>query len=178
MDIRGALFDSSRSVVEMTAEAIGNNKKHFSEIIEITLEDKYPVSMRAARVVQFSCKLHPYLIAPYLNEIIDKLTVFKVDGVKRSFLKLMSEDIDLKEFEQSGKLACICFDMLMNPKEAIAIRNYCLDILFKIAEFEPDIKQEIAPILEIMIHEDSTGLKNKAGRLLEKHYRREVSGVR
>lgn len=171
MDIRGALFDSSRSAAEMTTEAIGHNESHFKVVLEISLEDKYPLSMRAARVVQMCCSNYPELILPYLNEIIDKLKDFKVDGVKRSLLKLISEGINLKEIEQNGKLACICFDMLMNPKEAIAIRNYSLDILFKIAEFEPDLKQEIEPILETMMLEDSTGLKNKAKRLLIKHYR-------
>lgn len=168
MDLRAALYDSSRAVVDMAAQAIGNKSEYFNLAMEATFEDKYPLSMRSARVVQVSCENYPQLILPYIDEIIDKLKSFKVEGVKRSLLKLFRDSINLMELEQSGQLACICFDLLINPKEGIAVRNYSLDILMKISKFEPDLQNEIVSIVENMLHEESVGLRNKAGRLMAK----------
>ena len=178
MDLRSALSDSSRAVVDMAAEAIGNNPEYFKLAINLTFEDNYPLSMRSARVVQVCCEKYPKLLLPYIEEIVDKLISFKVEGVKRSLLKLFRDSINLKELKQSGQLACICFDLLINPKQGIAARNYSLDILLKIAEFEPDLKTEIISIVENMLYEDSVGLRNKAGRLLKKHNRYQGSVVR
>jgi hypothetical protein len=115
--------------------------------------------MRAARVVQLCTETNPGLITPHLDDAAELLHRCKVDGVKRALLKIFAESVNLKEVEHAGTIANTCFDWLASPRQAIAVRYYCLQILEGIALWEPGIIPELKSTIELLIDETGGGLR-------------------
>jgi len=166
--IEEQLVDSSKMLADIIVNKIGNNKQQFSEAIELMLKDKYPISMRAGRIVHFVSEKHPHLVAPYYERMVNLLPTARVDGVKRSIQKIMYETpYDLTE-EMWGKLTDISFNFIEDPKQAIAIRAFAIDFIVKTLNIYPEIKPELIALLESVRIDCSVGLENKCRKLIQK----------
>lgn len=161
------LVDSSRLVADMLVTDIGNNKNKFAEMMELALRDEYPLSMRAARVIALCVENNNSLIEPHLQKIIDVLDKIGIEGVKRSFLKIFAEvRLNLNE-DMLGILTDRSFAWLANPKEAIAIRYYAIDILIKVVELYPEIKVELSDCLHTLLENDTAALQAKSRKAIK-----------
>jgi hypothetical protein len=167
-NIEDQLVDSSRIIADMAVRNIGNSQDLFDEAIRLMLVDKYPISMRSARVVQLVAEKHPNLLRPHVNTIISALTNSKVDGVKRCILKVLAETPVYMSEDDFGGLADICFNFAEDENEAIAIRAFAIDILLQVVKKYPEIKPELKAILESILPIGSKGLKNKSIKILRK----------
>lgn len=169
-DFINGLYDSGRATADMAVEAVGDNPLRFLEVIDISFKEPYPACMRAARVAQLCCEKRPEFILPYLDEIIEKITITNVDGVRRSYLKVISDSVDIKKIAEPGLLVQYCFDWLLSPKEAVSVRYYCIRILNKTCNILPELKSELRAVLVFLIEEGSlsTGLLNHARKVLLK----------
>jgi hypothetical protein len=166
-NIEDQLVDSSRIIADMAVRNIGDSQDLFDEAIRLMLVDKYPISMRSARVVQLVAEKHPNLLRPHVHTLISALTKSKVDGVKRCTLKVLAETPIYMSEEDFGELADICFNFAEDENEAIAIRAFAIDILLQVVKKYPEIKPELRAILESIIPFGSTGLKNKCKKILK-----------
>lgn len=167
-DFASGLYDSGRNTADMAVEAVGNNPEHFAFVLNLCFNEPYPLCMRAARVVQLCCEKNPSLILSYLEEVIEKTVKSEVDGVKRNFLKIITELIDFNLVKDNAMLLQTCFDWLISPKEAIAIRYYCIAIIEKFCKYEPELKPEFRASLEFSMDEASAGFRNRAMKALKK----------
>lgn len=162
------LSDSSRVTADSGVSLISNNTKFFEQLYFISFSSPYPYCMRAARIIQLYCEKDASFIKPLINEVIQLISSCKVSGVKRSYLKVLNETIDLRTLEDSGLLVKICFDWLMSMKEDTAVRIYCMDILYKITAIEPDLKPELISSIAFYFNNSSVGFRNKAKKILQK----------
>jgi hypothetical protein len=161
------LVDSSRLLADILVKDIGNEPDRFAEMIGIAFRDEYPVSMRAARIVALCAEQHIELINPYVFQIVESIGEIKVDGVKRGFLKILAE-LPLVLDEQSlGIITDLAFNWLNDPKQAIAIRYYSIDILYKVAAIYPEIGVELSALLKSLADDSSSGLKSKSKKVLK-----------
>ena len=122
--------------------------------------------MRAARVIALVTELHPELVHPYVNEIILKLSSWQTEGLRRSFLKILSEISYSYNEDQLGILTDLAFTWLTDPKEAIAIRYYSIAILLIVSKKYPEIKGELSTLLNELAEDSSSGLKTKSVKVL------------
>jgi hypothetical protein len=67
-----------------------------------------------------------------------------------------------------GKLIVICFDWLLSPMIAVAVKVHCMEILYRISESEPAIKKELADTISWRMEEEKPGFKNRGMKLLSK----------
>jgi hypothetical protein len=167
-DFIGGLWDSGRNTAEAAVVAIDNNPDYFRHLLDICFTQPYPISMRSSRVVQMFCEKHPEFILPYLDEVIANMEMTKVEGVKRSFLKLLAESVDFNLLKDNSKLLQLVFDRVVSPKEAISVRYYCMFICKKFCDHEPDLKSEFKAMLELSLSESSKGLCSTAKKILKK----------
>ncbi|MCX6231094.1 MAG: hypothetical protein NTZ33_06080 [Bacteroidetes bacterium] len=167
MSIESLLFDSSRAAIEITMKTIEKNPELLEEAFKLCYE-KYPVSMRAARVIQFYYEIHPEALISYLPAIVDELLKTNVDGVKRSFLKVLILTPDICSLDKSSMLFDKCLEWLMYNKETIAVRAYSIDLLIRFAVEEPELKHEINLALESMPFSVHKGLMNKLKKGISK----------
>jgi hypothetical protein len=159
------LVDSSRKLADIFAHDIGKNEKKFSEMINLAFQDKYPLSMRAARVVALCCEKNGYLLEPYVTLIIDSLEKFKVSGVRREFMKLIAEWPNRLNDNIIGKITELTFNWLVDTKQPIAVRYYSIEILIKVADIYPEIAIELMEILNELNENGSPGLKAKSKKV-------------
>ena len=104
--------------------------------------------------------------------MLDSVETTKVEGVKRSFLKILSE-ISLPVDENfQGRLVELSFSFVQNNREAIAVRAFAIDILIKMSKIFPEIKSELFPIIQNIAEESSIGLQSKCSKLLKQFNRK------
>jgi hypothetical protein len=162
------LVDSSKLLADILVDDIGNSLKKFKEMLDVALLDKYPESMRAARILALCAEKNKKLVCPYVNQLVQQLEHVNVEGVKRGFLKILSENSECLDEDSWGIIANLAFEWMNNPKEAISIRYYCIDLMGQLQDQYPEIKEELISILESIMEDESKGLRTKCIKTLRK----------
>lgn len=168
LNIKEQLVDSSRIVIELVAAGIGNDTLLLSEAMDIAFREKPPVSTRAARVVQLCAEKNPEMLIPNLDTIIFNMP--EQEGTRRSFLKILADIPYEFTEEQKGVLVDRCFEWFQSNNQPVAIKAYCMQLLAKIAESEPDLKPELISVIKEQIPRSSAGIMAQGSKILKKLY--------
>ncbi len=160
------LVDSSRKLADFLVDDVGNDPERFNEMMQLSMRDVYPISMRAARIVTLVSEKYPELVYPHISKIISELHILNTEGVLRSYLKIITELSYPFNDDQLGILTDMAFNWLTNPKEAIAIRYYSIEILLMVSKKYPEIGNELKSILNELLEDSSSGLKSKSIKVL------------
>ena len=162
-------IDSSRLNADMVVDKIMEDPDRLLEVWKLAAEDTYPISMRASRVIWLLAKKQPYLIEPYIPEMIESSRAFKTTGVKRNFINILSVlPIPAK---YTGILFEMCLGWIDATNESIAVKANAMSILYSISNTEPELKPELIAILESLIPSESAGIEARVRKLLEKLYK-------
>lgn len=167
-DFVNGLGDSGRFTADLAVDAIGDNPMIFRELIDLSFSQPYPTSMRTARVAQLYCEKNPAMILPYIDEIIEKMGHSKVEGVRRSFLKVINDHLGPEKISDPGLLVQRCFEWLASPSESVSVRYHCLGILGKLCVTIPDLYPELHSVVQFILDEGSAspGLKCQIKRFM------------
>jgi hypothetical protein len=163
------LLETSRRNTDLVADIIFQKPELFEEVFRVFAGNVDSISWRAAWVIDTVSERYPALIAPHLPEIINMLPTFRNDGLKRHSMRILARS-PLPEGAQLGTLIKISFEWLLSPKEAVAPKVYCMEILYRISQSEPDLKKELADSIEWRLNEESPGFKNRGLKILKKLY--------
>jgi hypothetical protein len=87
------------------------------------------------------------------------------DAVKRNTVRLL-QFISLPKSLQ-GVTAQVCFDLLQNRKEAIAVRVFAMTVLSNIAKDQPALKSELKIIIEDNLPYGSAGFVSRGRKILK-----------
>lgn len=171
MKIEDLIPDSSKLAAMDAAGYLVKNPSQIKEALKLVFKDEYPLSMRAANVIEVCSEARPDLVKPYIDEIIQRLPSFKTDGVKRCFLKMISMyDLPDDEEKLSILLNC-CFEWIMSAEETVAVKVFSLEILYNITQKESDLKQELISVIEDQIPKNSIAFQNRGMKTLKKLYK-------
>ena len=158
--------DSSRLIADLLKNEVGNNQERFDILYSFCFSHTYPIAMRAAHALQFCCESHPEMISPYLDTIVERIIETKEEGVRRSLLKILADNVNPYDINNSGLLMDKCFEWALSQNEKPAIRSYSLGILGKICEKEPLLKPELISVIEIISKDQSAAVRSKAQKVL------------
>jgi hypothetical protein len=161
------LFETSRRNTDLVAEIIFQKPELFEELFRVFARNVEPVSRRAAWVIDTVSEKYPEFIAPHLSDVIDLLQKFRHDGLKRHSMRILARS-PLPSGNLLGELIKISFEWLLSPHEAIAAKIYCMEILYRVSQMEPDLKKELADSIEWRMTEESAGFKNRGRKMLKK----------
>jgi hypothetical protein len=152
MDIRQALLvEHSKAQTMLIAQTIGDNETQFAHLMELFLKDEYRITQRAAWVVNEIAEKHPHLIQPYLEPMLHNLLNNKVhDAVARNSIKILCSlpNLEKQTDEVIGLAVDICFRYLEGSSVAVAIKAYSMIALEILCRREPDLKSELALLIE------------------------------
>lgn len=161
------LADYSKNNISRVVKLIGSDQELFGELMAIYFKGQKHVNLMAAWAVRFCFEAHPFLIEPYISEMVKRLKIPQLHpGIKRSILKIL-EDIDMSS-EYFDEIADACFDFLSNPKETAAVRIYSMEILYKLSLKFPELQNEIALIIEDQIPYGTPGFQNRGKKIIQK----------
>lgn len=161
-------IDSSRKVADIATFEILENPFEMKELVTIILQDVYPLSMRAARILYIIQPLNQSIVEPYMPELIERLPELKVEGARRGILRVLTEMLNETHENYFGLLLHYCFEVLLNPAEKIAIRALSADVLYIISKYYPDIRQELKVTLDQIMEYEKAALLAKARIILKK----------
>ena len=160
MNLEDILPDTGKLTAIHAADVAMQRTDIIPKLIKLAFADTYPLSLRAANTVEIIDSQMPSLIKPYYSKMINALSGFKVDGVKRCFLKIFTRHTDL----DNEKLSCIlinaCFAFLASPEETVAVKVYSLEILYRISNKEPELKNELIFAILDQSDKNSGGIYN------------------
>lgn len=155
--------------VGLVVDLVSQKPDIFNDIFEIYLLNEEPVSRYAAWVADTYSEFHPGCEKNYLERVILALASFRHDALKRHGLRMLSRN-PLPEEPYLGLLVKHCFEWLVSPQEAVAVKVFSMEILYAVSRAEPALKHELADSIEWRISEEKPAFKNKAAKILKKLY--------
>jgi hypothetical protein len=159
---------SERAVADLAVKAIEGNPGSLRDMLDLCFLEKYPLSMRAARVAQLYCEAHPEEIYPFLDEVVEKTIGSHIGGVRRNFLKIFADFIDINKITDPGPLLNTCFEWLLDRSLTPAIKIHAMGVIYKLGLKEPVLLQELAATIEIIMDESEISMKTCGRKMLKK----------
>src|SRR5690554_4424535 len=140
-------LEHSRAARDRIVSYIENDADRFGQLFHLFRNGERRIAQRAAWSVSYCVEKFPELIYPYCGEMVDYLRTPGIhDSIKRNILRIF-RDINIPvEMEES--LLELCFDYLMDKKEAVAIRVFAMKVLANLAEKYPEINNELKILIE------------------------------
>lgn len=136
----------------------------FSQLYQLTYSKDHKIAWRSCWIIDNAAEESPERLIPFLPEIIARLSAEKSGSMKRHFTRILCR-YDIPE-EHLGQLVDTAF-RLLSPSEAIAVRANAMQILYNISMREPDLKGELASVIESLLEEGGTpGLISRGRKLL------------
>ena len=160
------LKGNSRSYTDFVADIVSKRPELVSELWEVYLAMEEPVSRRAAWIIDTASENKPEWVVPFLPGLIEKLPVFNHDGLKRHALRMIAR----MPFPQGleGELMNIAFEWLVTTTESVAVKMYCIQILYRLSATEPDILQELYDTIEFQMTDATPGFKSIGSKLMRR----------
>lgn len=166
------LAELSKRNTDYMASVVNNDEQLFDQLMQLVLTNEKTVSGRAAWVVETIWLKHPFLIDPYIPEMIDFLPRSNYDNQKRHFLKMLAS-IDLTKLDENrqGILLDCCFTWLEDPVYPTAVKMFSMQIIYNYVKIEPVMAGELAAIIENQYNDATPGFKNRGAKILKELYK-------
>ncbi len=156
---------------------IGKDERKFEELMNcfFSKTNDYRVPQRAAHVVSLSFNKHADLIIPYIPQLIKCLMDKDLrNTLKRNILRIL-QFCEIEEKDR-GRVYERVYEILVSPKEDIAVRAFAITVLYNITQFYPELKPELRTTIEFVLEESecSPGVRSR-GLIILKKLSKEVS---
>ncbi len=165
--LRILAMGSERAVAELGRDLVNRDPERLDIVYQLCFTEKYPIAMRAARVVQFCVEQDSSLFNPYLGEVVSKGLTSEVEGVRRAFLKLLAEQTDLEKVKDGGILLDRCFEWISDASENPAIRIYSMTIVHRFSIMEPDLKHELKEVLRFLPVNEKPSIRSRVKNIMK-----------
>jgi hypothetical protein len=150
--------------LEIWELAVLSDESLFKEVYSLIFSGDQNIAWRAGWIIDNATEDHPELLLPLIPDIISQLIVTENSSLKRIFTRMLGR-YEIPE-ELLATTIDRCFELL-SGFEPVAVRANAMQVLFNISQKEPDLKQELAAVLESLLEEGgSAGLVNRAQKLL------------
>lgn len=162
------LLDHSKEHSVKIADWIGQDKKRFRQLMDLFLADEFIVVQRSAWIMSICTDKYPELSFPYLKQMIKHCYKEGIHvAVKRNVTRVLAQINIPKDLQEEAM--SLCFGLLTDPKETVAVRCWSMDILTQISADYPEIRNEIKHIIEdaLEYQEVTAGFISKAERTLK-----------
>lgn len=159
----------SRANVDFVKDIVLSTHGLFDRLFEMVIANQEPLSRRAIWSLDYCLEKKPDLLTNYhKTQLINNLQKFTHPGMQRHSLRILAR-YEVPE-SISGKFLNHCFELLLNPKTSIASKAWCMDIIYRFSQKEPELKPELITAIEFQKENASAGIKNKSKKMLRKLY--------
>lgn len=167
MDLKEAILkEHSKKQAQFITEYIGNNQDLFDELMTHFFSNEYRVTQRAAWIMTHCTEKNPQLINPHLEKMVYNLKEEKIHvAVKRNTVRLL-QGVEIPE-DLLGTAADCCFNFLLNPNEAVAVKIFSMTILYNICKKEPDLANELKIVIEEFLPHGTAGFRSRGKKILK-----------
>lgn len=153
MDIKATLINEyGKPAVGRIVEYIGDRPDRFKVLMNLFYGEDKRLSQRAAWPMSNIGLKQPQLVKPYLKRMVEQLNEDTHVAVKRNILRVI-QTYNLPE-DLAGEAFEYAFNLMLSPKEAVAIRAFSITTVANICSRYPELKQEVTQAID-MIMEDA-----------------------
>lgn len=160
------LQENSRRQVDRVVGMVENDVSLYKELVNVTLNNDPRLSLRSSWVLTHLHDKHPDLVAPYINRLVKASVGFCHTGIRRNVLRILANTPIPTQHQ--GELIDMCIHWCVSRKEPVAVKAHAMKILANIAMLEPDLKNEIIPLFEDLMHRGTPGIKAFGRKVLKK----------
>ncbi|NJK98362.1 MAG: hypothetical protein HC905_28670 [Bacteroidales bacterium] len=123
----------------------------FAQLVKLTLQPNVVLAQRASWVLTHCCDKMPSLLFPHFEELIFASPHFAHTGIRRNVLRMISMQKIPENLQ--GYIFDLCLQWVISKKEPVAVKVHAMEILAGIASEQPDLKNEVIPvIMDILPH--------------------------
>lgn len=160
------LKENSRANNELVKNWVGDGVGRLEQLMQLFLNDEYRVVQRAAGMISLIAEDHPVMIQDWLPQMIEKVNQANAPvAVKRNVVRLM-QFVEIPAYIQ-GEAMNLCFRLLTDPKETVAVQCFSMTVLFNLSKTYPEISRELKMIIEgHMQHQVTAGFLARAKKIL------------
>jgi hypothetical protein len=159
------LKEHSRWNTDLISKAVGNSSTELKKIIDIVYNEKAPLPQRASWVLVAVNAKHSELLRPYIPLFINTISEFKIDGIKRNILSVISSHSIPKRYQV--KLIDLCFNFLLSSDEKVAVKVHAMQTVANIALYHPELKQELKAVITDQWSKNSAAFQARARKVLK-----------
>lgn len=153
--------------VPLISRHLTDHPEFVETLMAIVLREGENTNWRAAWIADKIHEILPEIIIPFLPVITQFAMKTKDAGKKRHLLKLIS--LHPIPDDNIAELLNFCITIFTNPAEPVAVRVHAMQILFNIAEKEPEFSCELMDLIEHEIEfHGSAGISSRGRKLLKK----------
>lgn len=158
--------DINKATRDRLVDFIGNDKDRFATLVDAFLYGESRVTQRAAWPLSHVATKHPGLIKPHLKKIISNLKKPGInDAVKRNTVRFL-QFIEIPK-ALHGLVIDICFKLLQDKNEPIAVKVFSMTVLSNLAEHYPEFKSELVIVIEDQMPYGSAGFTSRGKKILK-----------
>lgn len=161
------LKEHSKKQTNKIIKWVGNNQKKFDELVSLFLKGEYRVTQRAGWPLSYIAIEHPHLISKHLKKLLQNLKKKNLhNAVIRNTLRLL-QFIKIPKRLQ-GLAAEICFQLLNDKKQPVAIHVFAMSVIGNICMDYPELRQELKLSIDAQLPYATSGFKARARMVLKK----------
>jgi hypothetical protein len=166
MDLKALLgCKNNKTAYESNIANIEKYPDKFAELMECFFDKDIRICQNASWPVSYVGTKFPELLLPYLPLMIKNLENPVHDAVVRNTVRTWQNMIIPEEY--LGEIYEKCFNYLIEPKIAIAIRAFSMTVCANIAMNIPELKQELFIAISEQIEMGSPGIRSRGQKILK-----------
>jgi len=166
MDLKKALLQGhSVAITRKIVDHVGASPVRFKALVDVFISGPYRVTQRAAWPLSYCVERHPALIKPHFRTLLDMLKRTDTHvAVRRNIVRLL-QFVEVPA-RYRGRVATVCFSLLQNKREPVAIRVFAMTVLANLAGYEPELGKELRVIIEDGLPFGSPAFLSRARKVL------------
>ncbi len=145
-ELQGELKGLSKARLDELIPVMAEEPDMLKMMFEFSVGEIPHASWRATWAMAHFAKAFPMLVEPYLGQIVDFMPTIKHHSQMGCFLRLFL--LMKVDFTDYGILIDVCFNNLGVERYPMYIKNYSIKLLELIAKQFPEIREEMAIVIE------------------------------
>ena len=167
MDYRSILYDfPTGRDKNFLIRDVGKSDEKFSQLLNLSLNEKDPVAWRAGWILDGSDEEQPGLAQNYISNIVQKLPELESRGTLRCLLRLLSR-YDIPE-DYQGLLIDLCFEYMVSELIPVAVKVHAMQIIYNHVLLYPELKAELITVIEDQVDNNTVGFMSRGRRIIAK----------
>lgn len=137
----------SKDTVRQLVSYVGTDSKRFAELVSLFLAGPIRTTQHASWALSYCVENCPKHLSPYYRPLLAAANEPTAhDAVKRNIMRLLQFVTIPTRYQ--GQVAELCFRLLANKKEAVAIRVFSMTVLANLAKQHPALCDEVRALIE------------------------------
>jgi hypothetical protein len=151
---------------ERLGKIIASDPKLFAELWSLIKTADSPIPEYGSWVLDHCVAINPTLVQPHLDEMIAHFPLPNHNSIHRNLGKILAQ-VEIPE-QYQGELYSLCIDRLLMPQMEVAVKVHCMEIAYNIARDIPELKEELALVINDQMEFNSAGFKSRGKKILKR----------